>query len=207
MLENGISSGNSQSFGIYRPPTASRVVARQSSASGAMLGGCLSRKAKTRGRLSALYRSGGGGFVLRVDRQHAETHRRRPFGAASLAPPQRQSLDGTERSTLLQPDRTGIDDRGRLASHAQNYKMNIEDYRDYCLSQRTDVEEKLPFTMFKSGENVLVFYVCRHMFASFYCADYSIVSRNTGALLASRKYPEYNKRMNSYPSEKRVFQR
>ncbi len=24
--------------------------------------------------------------------------------------------------------------------------MNIEDYRDYCLSLGTDVEEKLPFT-------------------------------------------------------------
>jgi len=28
--------------------------------------------------------------------------------------------------------------------------MNIEDYRDYCLSLGADVEEKLPFTMFKS---------------------------------------------------------
>lgn len=54
--------------------------------------------------------------------------------------------------------------------------MNIEDYRDYCLSLGADVEEKLPFTMFKSGENVLVFYVCGHMFAFFDCADYSVVT-------------------------------
>ena len=54
--------------------------------------------------------------------------------------------------------------------------MNIEDYRDYCLSLGSDVEEKLPFTMFKSGENVLVFYVCGHMFAFFDCADYSVVT-------------------------------
>ena len=54
--------------------------------------------------------------------------------------------------------------------------MNIEEYRDYCLSLGTDVEEKLPFTMFKSGENVLVFYVCGHMFAFFDCADYSVVT-------------------------------
>ena len=54
--------------------------------------------------------------------------------------------------------------------------MNIEDYREYCLSLGTDVEEKLPFTMFKSGENVLVFYVCGHMFAFFDCADYSVVT-------------------------------
>lgn len=37
--------------------------------------------------------------------------------------------------------------------------MNIEDYRDYCLSLG-DVEEKFPFTKFKNGEGVLVFYVC-----------------------------------------------
>ena len=54
--------------------------------------------------------------------------------------------------------------------------MNIEDYREYCLSLGADVEEKLPFTMFKSGENVLVFYVCGHMFAFFDCADYSVVT-------------------------------
>ena len=38
--------------------------------------------------------------------------------------------------------------------------MNIEDYREYCLSLDDDIEEKLPFTKFKSGEGVLVFYVC-----------------------------------------------
>ena len=42
--------------------------------------------------------------------------------------------------------------------------MNIEDYRDFCLSIGTDVEEKLPFQKFKSGEGVLVFYVMGHMF-------------------------------------------
>ena len=53
--------------------------------------------------------------------------------------------------------------------------MNIEDYREYCLSLGADVEEKLPFQKFfakqsgkaerKSGEGVLVFYVmgtCSH---------------------------------------------
>ena len=34
--------------------------------------------------------------------------------------------------------------------------MNIEDYREYCLSLGTEVEEKLPFQKFKSGEGVLV---------------------------------------------------
>ena len=54
--------------------------------------------------------------------------------------------------------------------------MNIEEYRDYCLSLGSDVEEKLPFAMFKNGENVLVFYVCGHMFAFFDCAEYSVVT-------------------------------
>ena len=30
--------------------------------------------------------------------------------------------------------------------------MNIEDYREYCLSIGDDIEEKLPFTKFKSDE-------------------------------------------------------
>ena len=37
--------------------------------------------------------------------------------------------------------------------------MNIEEYRDYCLSLGDDVEEKLPFTAFKYAGDVLVFYV------------------------------------------------
>ena len=42
--------------------------------------------------------------------------------------------------------------------------MNIEELRDYCLAMEA-VEEKFPFAMIKGGENVLVFYVCNHMFA------------------------------------------
>ena len=53
---------------------------------------------------------------------------------------------------------------------------NIEDYRDYCLSLGSDVEEKLPFTAFRYAADVLVFYVCGHMFAFFDCADYSVVT-------------------------------
>ena len=30
--------------------------------------------------------------------------------------------------------------------------MNIEDYREYCLSLGEDIEEKLPFQRFKNGE-------------------------------------------------------
>ena len=45
--------------------------------------------------------------------------------------------------------------------------MNIEDYREYCLSLGEDIEEKLPFQKFKNGEGVLVFYVMGHMFSFF----------------------------------------
>ncbi len=54
--------------------------------------------------------------------------------------------------------------------------MNIEAYREYCLSLGADVEEKLPFVKFKNGEGVLVLYVCGHMFAYFDCNDYHVIS-------------------------------
>ena len=57
--------------------------------------------------------------------------------------------------------------------------MNIEDYREYCLSLGDDIKEKLPFTKFKSGEGVLVFYVCGHMFSFFDCNDFHVISLNT----------------------------
>ena len=57
--------------------------------------------------------------------------------------------------------------RNRIKSNlAKN--MNIEDYRD--------VEEKLPFQKFKSGEGVLVFYVSGHMFSFFDCNDFSVIT-------------------------------
>ena len=54
--------------------------------------------------------------------------------------------------------------------------MNIEDYREYCLSLGEDIEEKLPFQRFKNGEGVLVFYVMGHMFSFFDCNDFSVIS-------------------------------
>lgn len=54
--------------------------------------------------------------------------------------------------------------------------MNIEDYRDYCLSLGDGIEEKFPFTKFKNGEGVLVFYVCGHMFSYFDCDDFKVIS-------------------------------
>ena len=54
--------------------------------------------------------------------------------------------------------------------------MNIEDYREFCLSSGVDVEEKLPFQKFKNGEGVLVFYIMGHMFSFFDCNDFSVIS-------------------------------
>lgn len=54
--------------------------------------------------------------------------------------------------------------------------MNIEDYRNYCLSLGDDVDERMPFQAFRSASEVLVFYVHGHMFAFFDCNDYSVVT-------------------------------
>lgn len=54
--------------------------------------------------------------------------------------------------------------------------MNIEDYREFCLSLGADVEEKLPFTAFHYASGVLVFYVCGHMFSFFDCDNYGVIT-------------------------------
>ncbi len=54
--------------------------------------------------------------------------------------------------------------------------MNVEDYRDYCLSLGSDVEERLPFTAFKYADGVLAFYVHGHMFSFFDCDNFGIVT-------------------------------
>ena len=54
--------------------------------------------------------------------------------------------------------------------------MNIEDYREYCLSFGADVEEKLPFTAFYHASGVLVFYVHGHMFSFFDCDRFSVIT-------------------------------
>lgn len=54
--------------------------------------------------------------------------------------------------------------------------MNIEDYREYCLSLGDDVEEKLPFTSFHYASGVLVFYVHGHMFSFFDCDHFSVIT-------------------------------
>ena len=54
--------------------------------------------------------------------------------------------------------------------------MNIEDYREFCLSLGEDVEEKMPFTAFHGASSVLVFYVHGHMFSFFDCDDFSVIT-------------------------------
>lgn len=53
--------------------------------------------------------------------------------------------------------------------------MNIEELRNYCLSLG-EVDEKLPFSKFKDGDTVLVFYVNGHMFCYFDIEAYEVVS-------------------------------
>ncbi|MBP3756466.1 MAG: MmcQ/YjbR family DNA-binding protein [Prevotella sp.] len=55
-------------------------------------------------------------------------------------------------------------------------KMNIEDYREFCLSLGNDVEEKLPFTAFRYAGGVLAFYVHGHMFSFFDCDTFSVIT-------------------------------
>lgn len=44
--------------------------------------------------------------------------------------------------------------------------MNIEEFREYCLSLG-EVDEKMPFAKMPGGDTLLVFYVCGHTFC--YC--------------------------------------
>lgn len=53
--------------------------------------------------------------------------------------------------------------------------MNIEELRDYCLSLG-GVDERFPFAKIAGGENVLVFYVCNHMFAFLDISDYDLLT-------------------------------
>jgi len=54
--------------------------------------------------------------------------------------------------------------------------MNIEGYRNYCLSLGDDVEERMPFGAFKAAEGVLAFYVCGHIFSFFDCNDFQVIT-------------------------------
>ncbi len=54
--------------------------------------------------------------------------------------------------------------------------MNVEQLREFCLSQG-DVEEKIPFGKFARGyDSTLVFYVMGHMFCMFDLDDFSWVA-------------------------------
>ena len=55
-------------------------------------------------------------------------------------------------------------------------RMNIEEYRDYCLSLGSDVEEKMPFGAFNHASGILVFYVNGHMFSFFDTDNFSVVT-------------------------------
>lgn len=54
--------------------------------------------------------------------------------------------------------------------------MNIEEYRNYCLSLGEDVEEKMPFGAFKAAQGVLAFYVHGHIFCFFDIDKFNVIT-------------------------------
>lgn len=54
--------------------------------------------------------------------------------------------------------------------------MNIDDYRDFCLSLGSDVKEDLSYDEFKAMGNKQIFYVSDHMFSFYNCDDVEIVT-------------------------------
>ena len=59
-----------------------------------------------------LHRGGGGGTMLRVDRQYAQAAPRREAGATTLASPPQESLDGAEHGEMPKPRGARADDGG-----------------------------------------------------------------------------------------------
>ena len=58
----------------------------------------------------------------------------------------------------------------------RDYEMNIEEFRDYCLSL-PDVTEATPFEKFSRGKfTILVFYVNDHMFCYFNVEAFSNIT-------------------------------
>ncbi len=55
-------------------------------------------------------------------------------------------------------------------------KLNVEELRYYCLSLGEDVIEKMPFGKFNGASEVLVFYVCGHMFCYYDLAHFKVVT-------------------------------
>ncbi|WP_289685246.1 MmcQ/YjbR family DNA-binding protein [Muribaculum intestinale] len=61
-------------------------------------------------------------------------------------------------------------------NHQQDQEMNIEDFRDYCLSM-DGVTEKTPFGKFaRRYDSILVFYVLDHMFCFVDMDDFTSVT-------------------------------
>ena len=76
-----------------------------------LLGGDAPRKVP-RVAGDTLHRGGGGGVMLRVDRQYAQALARREAGTTPLASPTQESLDGAEQGEVPKPRGTWTDDGG-----------------------------------------------------------------------------------------------
>ncbi len=69
--------------------------------------------------------------------------------------------------------------------------MNIEDFREYCLSLG-EVTEKMPFGKFsKQYEATLVFYVCGHMFCIVDIDNFTSINVKSVAVDIARLTEEY----------------
>ena len=76
-----------------------------------LLGGDASRQVP-RMAGDTLHRGGGGGAMLRVDRQYAQATPRREAGTTPLASPPQESLDGAEHGEVQEPRGARTDDGG-----------------------------------------------------------------------------------------------
>lgn len=70
--------------------------------------------------------------------------------------------------------------------------MDIESYREYCLSLGSDVIEKLPFQAFRYANGVLVFYVHGHMFSFFDCDNFKVVTLKCAPERIEELYAQYD---------------
>lgn len=70
--------------------------------------------------------------------------------------------------------------------------MHIDDYRNFCLSLGTDVEEKMPFTAFRYATGVLVFYVNNHMFSFFDCDNFDTITLKCQPDRIDELYAQYD---------------
>lgn len=83
--------------------------------------------------------------------------------------------------------------------------MNIEEFRDYCLSL-PDVTERTPFEKFSRGKfTILVFYVGGHMFCFFNVDDFSNITIKCDSAEMIELKERYQSVADPYNGDKRYW--